>query len=107
MSELERDSLQEDKHRVSWEAETLEALSLEAPTLVQHTAHDVLLAHAALLDNVFVVQQTDQEAFRLVKAHIKELEQWHERHTGWRVQRGSAFFRLERHLHMILPVFID
>jgi uncharacterized protein (TIGR02678 family) len=108
MNEPEKNSLVENNREASWEEEEMsESLSLETPMLVQHTARDVLLAHAALLDSVIVAQQNDQEAFRLVKAHIKELEQWHEQHTGWRVQRGSAFFRLERHLHMILPVFVD
>jgi hypothetical protein len=75
--------------------------------MVQHTGQEVLQAHAALLDNVIVARHTDEEAFRLVKGHIRLLEQWHEQHTGWRIQRGSNFFRLERHLHQALPVFLD
>ncbi len=103
MNDVEKDVLKEnDNEESSWEEEPL-----DAPLLVRHTARDVLLAHAVLLDNVVVAQQTDQEAFRLVKAHIQVLERWHEQHTGWRVQRGSTFFRLERHLHMVLPVFVD
>ncbi|HET8913909.1 MAG TPA: DUF2398 family protein, partial [Ktedonobacteraceae bacterium] len=80
---------------------------LEAPPLIRHATRDVLLAHAALLDSVLVSQYSDQEVFRLVKVHVQELEQWHKKYTGWRVQRGSTFFRLERHLHMVLPVFVD
>src|SRR6266581_1409881 len=98
----ERDALTENDHEASWDDEVL-----EAPSLIRHTTRDILLAHAALLDNVVVAQHIDQEAYRLVKAHIQVLEQWHEQHTGWRVQRGSTFFRLERHLHMVLPVFVD
>jgi uncharacterized protein (TIGR02678 family) len=102
MNHGERDALAENHHEASWDDEVL-----EAPSLIRHTTRDILLAHTALLDNVVVAQHIDQEAFRLVKAHIQVLEQWHEQHTGWRVQRGSTFFRLERHLHMVQPVFVD
>ena len=81
--------------------------TLPAPSLVSHTARDLLLAHAALLDHVVVSLPRDAEAYRLVRAHLKMLEQWHEKHTGWRVQRGATFFRLERHLHVVTPVFFD
>jgi hypothetical protein len=64
-------------------------------------------AHAALLDNVVVSLQENVELFRLVRTHIASLEQWHERHTGWRIQRGTTYFRLERHLHTVAPVFLD
>src|SRR3954470_11230740 len=99
MNNGERYSLTENLQ----DEEPQEALSLEIPTLVRHTARDVLLAHATLLDNVVVAQQIDQEAFRLVKASIQVLEKWHEQHTGWRVQHRPTFFRLERHLHTVLP----
>jgi uncharacterized protein (TIGR02678 family) len=79
----------------------------QRPAIVEHAGQEILLAHAALLDNVIVARNTDEEAFRLVKGHIRLLEQWHEQHTGWRIQRGSNFFRLERHLHQALPVFFD
>ncbi|HEY7413817.1 MAG TPA: TIGR02678 family protein [Ktedonobacteraceae bacterium] len=81
--------------------------ALPAPSLVSHTARDLLLAHAALLDHVVVSLPADAEAYRLVRTHLKALEQWHEKHTGWRVQRGATFFRLEHHLHMVAPVFFD
>jgi uncharacterized protein (TIGR02678 family) len=42
-----------------------------------------------------------------VRTHIATLEQWYEQHTGWRIQRGASFFRLERHLHSVTPVFLD
>ncbi|GAC1365555.1 MAG: hypothetical protein NVS2B12_19940 [Ktedonobacteraceae bacterium] len=96
MNAGERDTLVENNPEALWSDETL-----ETPTLIRHTTRDILLAHAALLDSVIVAQHSDQEAYRLVKAHIHALEQWHEQHTGWRVQRGSTFFRLERHLHMV------
>jgi hypothetical protein len=88
-----------------WDEEASEAP--QQPSQTQYTGHEILQAQAALLDNVVVARQSDQEAFRLVKGHIKLLEQWHEQHTGWRIQRGSNFFRLERHLHLALPVFLD
>ncbi|MBA2394861.1 MAG: DUF2398 family protein [Ktedonobacteraceae bacterium] len=105
MSELEDHIFLESSPEAEWDEEVFEPS--ENPSLVQHTTHDVLLAHAALLDNVVVALQTDKETFRLVKGHLKVLGQWHAQHTGWRIQRGSTFFRLERHLHMMLPVFFD
>jgi uncharacterized protein (TIGR02678 family) len=107
MSEFARDPLTENNLDVAWDEEVFELSTFENPSLIRHTAQDILLAHTALLDQVIVSQQTDKDAFRLVKAHIKILEQWHEQHTGWRIQRGSLFFRLERHLHMVIPVFVD
>lgn len=89
------------------EEEHVELDTLPAPSLVLHTARDLLQAHAALLDRVVVALQADAETYRLVRAHLKTLEQWHEKHTGWRIQRGATFFRLERHLHMFTPVFFD
>jgi uncharacterized protein (TIGR02678 family) len=100
MNESERDML--DENDSSWSDEVL-----ETPSMIRHTARDVLLAHTLLLDNVVIAPHINQEAFRLVKVHIQALEQWHEQHTGWRVQRGAAFFRLERHMHMMQPVFVD
>lgn len=64
-------------------------------------------AQAALLDHEVVSSTGDVDAFRLVRMHFAELERWHEKHTGWRIQRNSTFFRLERHPYGITPVFID
>ncbi len=106
--DLEENSSVENTHDISWEeGDAADTGAPETPSQVQHTTRDVLLAHAALLDNVVVALESDKETFRLVKAHIKLLEQWHEQHTGWRIQRGLTFFRLERHLHTVLPVFFD
>lgn len=75
--------------------------------LTYHTSRNLFQAHSALLDNITVSLHTNAEAYRLVRAHLATLERWHEQNTGWRIQRGSAFFRLERHLHSITPVYLD
>ncbi len=73
----------------------------------RYAPRSLLQAQAALLDNTIISVQADPETYRLVRTHFAALEQWHIQHTGWRIQRSSAFFRLERHLHMIAPVFLD
>src|SRR5260370_28551706 len=75
--------------------------------LTYRASRDIFQAHAALLDNVTVSLHTNPDAYRLIRAHLVTLERWHEQNTGWRIQRGSAFFRLERHLHGITPVYLD
>jgi uncharacterized protein (TIGR02678 family) len=72
-----------------------------------HTPRQVLQAHTILLDNPIVSLQSDAEAYRLVRTHFPMLAKWHEQHTGWRIQRGPSFFRLERHLHMPITPFLD
>jgi hypothetical protein len=89
------------------EEEALSPVLAERNAPLQHSARDLLAAHAALLDNVAVALQSDGDLYRLVKRHLPALERWHEQHTGWRIQSGAAFFRLERHLHMAMPVFFD
>lgn len=64
-------------------------------------------AHAALLDTIVVAPELDTDAYRLVRTHFPTLEHWHEQHTGWRIQRGSGFYRLERHPYTSSPVFHD
>src|SRR6185437_11591860 len=73
----------------------------------RYLPRSLLQAQAALLDNAILSLQRDPETYRLVRTHFAALEQWHIHHTGWRIQRSSSFFRLERHLHMIAPVFLD
>jgi uncharacterized protein (TIGR02678 family) len=76
-------------------------------TLHYLASRDVFQAHAALLDNTIVSLREQPDIYRLVRTHFPTLQQWHEKHTGWRIQRHSTFFRLERHLHTALPVFLD
>src|SRR5258708_134533 len=91
---------------LTWEKHDgdLEAEMPPQGVLTYHTSRDIFQAHAALLDNVTVSLHTNPDAYRLIRAHLVTLERWHEQNTGWRIQRGSAFFRLERHLHGITPV---
>ena len=94
---------------LTWEKHDgdLEAEMPPQGVLTYHTSRDIFQAHAALLDNVTVSLHTNPDAYRLIRAHLVTLERWHEQNTGWRIQRGSAFFRLERHLHGITPVYLD
>ena len=43
----------------------------------------------------------------MLRIHFERLEAWHQQHTGWRVQNGRNYFRLERHLHALTPVFTN
>ena len=97
----------EEQNNLLWEEGDDEPKVSASPTLPSYTARTVSRAHTALLDNVVVSLQENVETFRLVRTHIATLEQWHEQHTGWRIQRGPSFFRLERHLHNVTPVFLD
>ena len=90
-----------------WDRESKAASAINKAQLPAHTSRNVLQAHMALLDNTLVSLHGDADAYRLVRTHFAVLEQWHEQHTGWRIQHGSSFFRLERHLHTITPVFLD
>jgi uncharacterized protein (TIGR02678 family) len=94
---------------LAWEGEDEEQAEEQLPraAFTYHTSRDLFQGHAALLDNVTVSLQTQPDVYRLVRAHLPALERWHEQHTGWRVQRGSNFFRLERHLAGITPVYLD
>ncbi|GCE30205.1 hypothetical protein KDA_56890 [Dictyobacter alpinus] len=99
-------SMFEEQDYPLWEDED-SSHNFASASLPSYTARNVSRAHAALLDNVVVSLQANVEIFRLVRTHIAFLEQWHEQHTGWRIQRGATFFRLERHLHTVTPVFLD
>jgi uncharacterized protein (TIGR02678 family) len=70
-------------------------------------SHNLLQAQMALLDNEIVTLRDNAEAYRLIRIYFADLEMWHQQHTGWRVQRGRNYFRLERQLHAITPVYTD
>jgi uncharacterized protein (TIGR02678 family) len=67
----------------------------------------MLQAQTALLDNEIVTLHDNTEEYRLIRVHFASLEKWHQQHTGWRIQRGRNYFRLERQLHAITPVYTD
>jgi uncharacterized protein (TIGR02678 family) len=97
----------EEQNDMPWEEGDDGPKVSASPTLPSYATRTVSRAHTALLDNVVVSLQENVETFRLVRTHIATLEQWYEQHTGWRIQRGASFFRLERHLHSVTPVFLD
>lgn len=90
---------------VTWEEEAEDALTAPSPPV--YTSRTLLQAHMALLDNTLVSLEKDAESYRLIRIHFPTLAAWHEEHTGWRIQRSSSFFRLERHLHALIPIFFD
>lgn len=100
-------TLFEEQSDLFWEEGDDELKVSASTSLPSYATRTVSRAHTALLDNVVVSLQENVENFRLVRTHIASLEQWHEQHTGWRIQRGPSFFRLERHLHTVTPVFLD
>lgn len=70
-------------------------------------SQNMLQAQTALLDNEIVTLRDNAEAYRLIRVLFAELEAWHHERTGWRIQRGRNYFRLERQLHAITPVYTD
>ena len=70
-------------------------------------SQNMLQAQTALLDNEIVTLRDHTEAYRQIRVYFGELETWHQQHTGWRIQRGRNYFRLERHLHAIVSVYTD
>jgi hypothetical protein len=87
--------------------ELAEQVVSPSPVVPRYALRSLFQAQAALLDTPIISVHADPETYRLVRTHFTALEQWHIQHTGWRIQRNSSFFRLERHLHMIVPVFLD
>ncbi len=70
-------------------------------------SQNLLQAQMALLDNEIVTLRDNAEVYRQIRVYFNNLEAWHQEHTGWRIQRGRNYFRLERHLHAITPVYTD
>ncbi len=70
-------------------------------------SHNLLQAQMALLDEEMVTLRDNAEAYRLIRIYFTDLETWHRQHTGWRIQRGRSYFRLERQLNAITPVYTD
>jgi len=59
---------------------------------------DLTKAHLALMEREVILPHKQLELFRLVNRHYRQLQNWHDRYTGWRVQRGTAVIRLVRYL---------
>ena len=70
-------------------------------------SQNMLQAQMALLDNEIVTLRENAEEYRLIRVYFADLERWHQEHTGWRIQRGRNYFRLERQLNAITPVYTD
>jgi uncharacterized protein (TIGR02678 family) len=70
-------------------------------------SQSLLQAQMALLDNEIVTLRDHAEVYRQIRIYFSNLEAWHQEHTGWRIQRGRNYFRLERQLHAITPVYTD
>lgn len=68
-------------------------------------AADLLKAHVALMEReVILPKQVD--VFRLVSRHYYDLQTWHDRYTGWRIQRSASVIRLVRHLSAATPGYL-
>src|SRR5215469_6026670 len=106
--ELMNGAIDEDREMLGEDGDDFPGQAVSpSSALTRYLPRSLLQAQAALLDNTIISVQTDPETYRLVRTHFAALEQWHIQHTGWRIQRSSSFFRLERHLHMIAPVYLD
>ncbi len=70
-------------------------------------SQSLLQAQMALLDNEIVTLRDHAEVYRQIRIYFDNLQAWHQEHTGWRIQRGRNYFRLERQLHATTPVYTD
>ncbi|GER86494.1 hypothetical protein KDW_06560 [Dictyobacter vulcani] len=66
---------------------------------------DLIKAHVVLLERE-LIQAKQGDLFRLVQHHYYRLQNWHDQHTGWRIQRSSKVIRLERRLSATTPGYL-
>ncbi|GCF09566.1 TIGR02678 family protein [Dictyobacter arantiisoli] len=71
----------------------------------QPASSDIIKAHVTLLEHR-VLLSTQGDHFRLVQHHYHRLQSWHDRHTGWRIQRSSTVMRLIRTLSTTTPGYL-
>ncbi len=57
---------------------------------------DLTKAHIALMEREVILPQKLLELYRLINRHYRELQHWHDQHTGWRIQRSTTVIRLIR-----------
>jgi uncharacterized protein (TIGR02678 family) len=57
---------------------------------------DLTKAHVALMEREVILPQKHLELYRLINRHYRELQNWHDQHTGWRIQRTTTVIRLIR-----------
>jgi len=66
---------------------------------------ELLKAHTGLMEREIILSQ-QSELFRLVNRHYFALQQWHDLHTGWRIQRSATVIRLVRQLSAVTPGYL-
>lgn len=69
------------------------------------SAAELLKAHTGLMEHEIIKSQ-QSELFRLVNRHYFALQQWHDMHTGWRIQRSATVIRLVRQLSAVTPGYV-
>ena len=66
---------------------------------------ELLKAHTGLMEHE-IIRSQQSELFRLVNRHYFALQQWHDLHTGWRIQRSATVIRLVRQLSALTPGYL-
>ncbi|HVB75195.1 MAG TPA: TIGR02678 family protein [Ktedonobacteraceae bacterium] len=66
---------------------------------------ELLKAHTGLMEREVILSQ-QSELFRLVNRHYFSLQNWHDQHTGWRIQRSATVIRLVRQLSAVTPGYL-
>ncbi len=89
--------IQEEPH--SNNRARLAGARLQAPSV------DLIKAHVVLLEKEVILSQ-HSDLFRLVQHHYYKLQNWHDQHTGWRIQRTSTLIRLIRHASTTTPGYL-
>ena len=80
--------------------------SLMAAVRIRAYNSDLTRAHLALMEREVLLPHKQLELFRLVNRHYRTLQAWHDKYTGWRIQRGSNVIRLVRHLSTATPGYL-
>src|SRR5450756_232122 len=66
---------------------------------------ELLKAHTGLMEREIILSQ-QSELFRLVNRHYFALQNWHDLHTGWRIQRSATVIRLVGQLSAVTPGYL-
>ncbi|GAC1565329.1 MAG: hypothetical protein NVS3B14_02650 [Ktedonobacteraceae bacterium] len=76
-----------------------------ALTRQRASSAELLKAHTGLMEREVILSQ-QSELFRLLNRHYFTLQNWHDQHTGWRIQRSATVIRLVRQLSSLTPGYL-
>lgn len=69
-------------------------------------AEALVQAQVVLMENEVINRSRSPDRFRLINNQYNALQNWHDRHTGWRIRRSPASIRLIRTPVAFIPGYI-